>query len=130
MDSMLAVCGGHIVLATSVKSVVHYSVTDAEITMASNRSEQHIQMIIFFYQNECLLVQKMGELCSLYGRCGDPSRLTLQREVAKFETTDTVNNKPTHVCQKRARSAQTSPVHQSVQENPRQSILCDGLELD
>ena len=40
-----------------------------------------------------------------YGRRGGPSKSTLQRLVAKFETIGSVNNQPTPVRQRNARSA-------------------------
>ncbi|KAJ8947462.1 hypothetical protein NQ318_009763 [Aromia moschata] len=53
-----------------------------------------------------------------------PSKSTFQRLVAKFETTGSVNNLPTPVRQRNARSAENiAAVRVSVQENPRQHIL-------
>ena len=58
-----------------------------------------------------------------YGRRGGPSKSTLQRLVAKFETTGSVNNQPTTIRQRNARSAENiSAAHESVQENPMQLI--------
>ncbi|KAJ8960505.1 hypothetical protein NQ318_013789 [Aromia moschata] len=55
---------------------------------------------------------------------------TLQRLVAKFETIGLVNNLPTPVCQRNARSAEIiAAVRVSVQENPRQSIPHRAQEL-
>ena len=57
-----------------------------------------------------------------YGRRGGPSKSTLQRLVAKFESTGSINNLPTPVRAKTARSAENiAAVRDSVQENPRQS---------
>ncbi|KAJ8955819.1 hypothetical protein NQ318_005362 [Aromia moschata] len=62
-------------------------------------------------------------LSLFYGRRDDPSKSTLQRLVAQFETTGSVNNLPTPVRQKNARSAENiAAVSVSVEENPRQSI--------
>ena len=41
-------------------------------------------------------MKTMLALHPLYGRRGGPSRSTLQRLVAKFETTDSVKNQPHH----------------------------------
>ena len=70
--------------------------------MASYTIEQHVQMIKLYYQNECSLVRTLRPF---YGRRGGPSKSTLQRLVAKFETTGSVNNQPTPVRRRNARSA-------------------------
>ncbi|KAJ8954942.1 hypothetical protein NQ318_000372 [Aromia moschata] len=69
--------------------------------MASYTIEQRVQMIKLYYQNECSLVKTLRPF---YGRRDDPSNSTLQRLVAKFETIGSVNNLPTPVHQKNARS--------------------------
>ncbi|EFN86418.1 hypothetical protein EAI_16116, partial [Harpegnathos saltator] len=43
--------------------------------------EQHVQMIKLYYQNECSLVHTLHALRPFYGRCGGPSKSTLQRLV-------------------------------------------------
>ncbi|KAJ8947377.1 hypothetical protein NQ318_017739 [Aromia moschata] len=81
--------------------------------MASYTIEQHVQMIKLYYQNECLLVKIL---------CDSPSKSTLQRLVAKFKTTGSINNLPTPIRQRNARSAENiAAVRVSVQENPIQS---------
>ena len=88
--------------------------------MTSYTIEQHVQMIKLFYQNDLSLVLTLRALRPFYGRLGGPSKSTLQRLVAKFETTGLVNNQPTPVRQKNARSAENiASVRESVQENPR-----------
>ncbi|KAJ8955990.1 hypothetical protein NQ318_006261 [Aromia moschata] len=79
-------CGGHVVLAASVKYVVYYSAT--------------------------------------------ASKSTLQRLVAKFETTGSVNNLPTPVRQRNARSAENiAAVRVNVQENPMHRHLKRLLKI-
>lgn len=98
--------------------------------MASYTIEQHVQMIKLYYQNECSSVQTLRALRPFYGRRSGPSKSTLQRLVAKFETTGSVNNQPTPVRQRNARSAENiAAVRESVQENPRQSIPRRAQEL-
>ena len=98
--------------------------------MASYTVEQHVQMLKLYYQNECSLVQTLRALRPFYGRRGGPSKSTLQRLVAKFESTGSINNLPTPVRAKTARSAENiAAVRDSVQENPRQSILRRSQEL-
>ncbi|EFN83459.1 hypothetical protein EAI_09926, partial [Harpegnathos saltator] len=87
-------------------------------------------MIKLYYQNECSLVQTLRALCPFYGRRSCPSKSTLQRLVAKFETTGSVNDQLTPVCQRNAKSAENiAAVSESVQENPRQSIPRRAQEL-
>lgn len=98
--------------------------------MASYTVEQHVQMIKLYYQNDCSLVQTLRALRPFYGRRGGPSKSTLQRLVAKFETTGSVNNQPTPVRQRNARSTENvTAVRESIQENPRQSIPRRAQEL-
>ncbi|EFN75580.1 hypothetical protein EAI_08636, partial [Harpegnathos saltator] len=101
-----------------------------QITMTSYTIEQHVQAIKLYYQNECSLVQTLRALRPFYGRRGGPSKSTLQRLVAKFETTGSLNDQPTPVRQRNARSAENiAAVSESVQENPRQSIPRRAQEL-
>ena len=74
--------------------------------MASYTNEQQVQIIKLFYQNECSLVKTMRASRPLHGRRGGPSRSTLQRLVAKFETTGSVKNQQAPVRQRNARSAE------------------------
>ena len=71
--------------------------------MASYTIWQHVQMLKLYYQNERSLVQTLRPF---YGRRVSPLKSTLQRLVAKFETTGSVNNQSTLVRQKNARSAE------------------------
>ncbi|KAJ8945173.1 hypothetical protein NQ318_001639 [Aromia moschata] len=87
-----------------------------EITMVSYTTEQHVQMIKLCYQNECSLVKTLRASHPFYGRRDGPSKSTLQRLVAKFDSTGSVNNLPTPVRQRNVRSAKTiAPVRVSVQ---------------
>ncbi|KAF7273564.1 hypothetical protein GWI33_013726 [Rhynchophorus ferrugineus] len=87
-------------------------------------------MITFYYENECSLVKTLRALRPFYvGRSG-PSKSTIQRLVAKFETTGSVNNQPTPVRQRNARSVENiAAVCESVQEKPGQSIPRLAQEL-
>lgn len=98
--------------------------------MASYTIEQHVQMIKLYYQNECSIVKTLRALRPFYGRRGGPSKSTIQRLVAKFEATGSVNDQPTRVRTRNARSAENiTTVRESVQENPRQSIHRRAQEL-
>lgn len=67
--------------------------------------------------------KKFCALRPFYVRGGSPSKSTLQCLVAKFETTVSVNNQPTPVGQRKARSEENiAAVYESVQANPGQSI--------
>ncbi|KAJ8944762.1 hypothetical protein NQ318_000660 [Aromia moschata] len=98
--------------------------------MASYMIEQHLQMIKLYYQNECSLMRTLPVLRPFYDRRDGPSKSTLQRLVAKFETTGSVTNLPTPVRQRIAISEEDiAAVRVSVQENPRQSIPRRAQEL-
>ncbi|KAJ8957741.1 hypothetical protein NQ318_017639 [Aromia moschata] len=72
----------------------------------------------------------INECRTFYGRRDDPSKSILQRLVAKFETTGSVNNLSTLVRERKARSAENiDAVRISVQENSRQSIPRRAQEL-
>lgn len=87
-------------------------------------------MIKLYYQNECSIVKTLRALRPFYGRRGGPSKSTIQRLVAKFEATGSVNDQPTRVRTRNARSAENiTTVRESVQENPRQSIHRRAQEL-
>ncbi|KAG8289458.1 hypothetical protein J6590_104028 [Homalodisca vitripennis] len=61
---------------------------------------------------------------------GGPSMSTLQRLVAKFEKTGSVNNQPTPRRERNSRSIENvATVRESVQRNPRQSIPRRAQEL-
>ena len=81
--------------------------------------------LLFIIQS--LLSNHHGKLVqtlrAVYGSRCSPSKSTLQRLEAQFETTGSVNNQPTPVRQRNAISAKNiATVRESVQENPRQSI--------
>lgn len=98
--------------------------------MESYSVEQHVQMIKLYYQNQCSLVSTLRALRPIHGLRGGPSRSTLHRLVTKFETTGSVNNQPTPVRRRNARSAENiAAVRESVRENPRQSIPRRSQEL-
>lgn len=98
--------------------------------MSSYTIEQHVQMIKLYYQNECSLVKTLRALRPFYGRRGGPSKSTLQRLMAKFETTGSVNDQPAPLRTRNARSVENiAAVSESVHENPRQSIPRRAQEL-
>lgn len=98
--------------------------------MATYSVEQHVQIIKLYYQNGCSLVATMRALRTFYGLHGRPSKSTIQRLVAKFELTGSVNNQSTPLRQRNARSAENiAAVRDSVQENPKQSIPRRAQEL-
>ncbi|KAJ8935523.1 hypothetical protein NQ318_005630 [Aromia moschata] len=91
------------------------------------KDHTHVQMIKLYYQNECSLVKTLRALRPFYGRRDGPSKSTLQRLVAKFKTTGSVNNLQTPLRQRNARSAENiAAVRVSVQENALQSIPRPG----
>ncbi|KAJ8952520.1 hypothetical protein NQ318_003316 [Aromia moschata] len=76
-----------------------------------------IHMLEYFYFRNHLCIS-----FELLSRRDDLSKSTLQRLVAKFETTGSVNYLPTPVRQRNARSADNiAAVGVSVQENPREN---------
>ncbi|CAI6367280.1 unnamed protein product [Macrosiphum euphorbiae] len=87
-------------------------------------------MIKLFYQNQSSITQTLRSSRPFYGRPSGPSKSTLQRLVAKFETTGSVNDQITPVRQRTSRSADNiAAVRESVQENPGQSIPRHAQEL-
>ena len=98
-----------------------------QLLMPNYHGKLHVQMIKLYYENGCSLVQTLRPF---YGRKDGLSKSTLIRLVAKFGTTSSVNNQPTPVCQRNARSAENiAAFRESVQENPRQSIPCRAQAL-
>lgn len=98
--------------------------------MVSYTIEQRVQIIKFYYQNKCSVVQTLRSLRPFFGRRSGPSKSTLQRLVSKFETTGSVNDQLTPVRQRNARSVENiAAVRESVQDNPRQSIPRRAQEL-
>ena len=70
-------------------------------------------------------------LRDFYPRHNRPAESTIQRLVAKFESTGSINNQPiSPVHRRNARSAENiAAVRESVRENPRRSIFRCSQEL-
>jgi len=91
--------------------------------MEGHSVEQRVQIIKFYYQNQCSVQETFRALCDFYPRHNRPAESTVRRLVAKFESTDSINNQPTSVRRRNARSAENiAAVCESVRENPRRSI--------
>ena len=99
-------------------------------TMTSYTLEQYVQTIKLYYQYECSFVQTLRALRPFYGKRGRLSQSTLQRLVAKFETTGSASNKLTPVRQMNDISTENiTAIRESVQENPRRVRHAQGLGL-
>jgi len=98
--------------------------------MESYSVEQRVQIIKFYYQNQCSVRKTFRALRDFYLRHNRPAESTIRRLVAKFESTGSTNNQPTPVRHRNARSAENiAAVRESVRENPRQSISRRSQEL-
>ena len=85
--------------------------------------QQYVRIIKLFYQNGCSVLATYRELRPFYGRHNRPTDRTIRNVVDKFESTGSVNDRPTPVRRRNARSAENiATIRESVQENPRQSI--------
>jgi len=95
----------HVVKVTSVKLVVNCLVV-WQITMEGHSVEQHMQIIKFYYQNQCSVRETFRTLRDFYPRHNRPAESTIRRLVAKFESTGSINNQSTSVRRRNARSAE------------------------
>jgi len=92
--------------------------------------EQRVQIIKFYFQNQCSIRKTFRALRDFYPRHNRSAESTIRRLVAKFELTGSTNNEPTPVRRRNARSAENiAAVRESVRENPRQSISLRSQEL-
>jgi len=89
--------------------------------MEGHSVEQHVQIIKFYYQNQCSIRKTFRALRDFYPRHNRPAESIIRRLVTKFESTDSINNQPTPVRRRNARS-EIAAVRESVRENPRRSI--------
>jgi len=95
----------------------------------SHSVEQCVQIIKFYYQNQCSVRETFHALRDFYPRHNRPAESTIRRLVVKFESTGSINNQPTVRC-RNARSAENiTAVRESVRENPRRSISRRSQEL-
>jgi len=74
--------------------------------MEDHSVEQHVQIIKFYYQNQCSVRETFRALRDFYPRHNRPAESTIQRLVAKFESTGSINNQSTPVRRRNARSAE------------------------
>ena len=103
--------------------------------MEGHSVEQRMQ-IKFYYQNQCSVRETFRALRDFYphhnrpAESTFPAESTVRRLVAKFESTDSINNQPTSVRRRNARSAENiAAVCENVRENPRRSISRRSQEL-
>jgi len=93
--------------------------------MEGHSVEQRVQIIKFYYQNQCSVREMFCVLRDFYPRHNRPAESTVRRLVVKFESTSSINNQPTPVRRRNARSAENiAAVRESIRENPRRSISC------
>jgi len=59
--------------------------------------EQRVQIIKFYYQNQCSVRETFRALRDFYLRHNRPAESTIRRLVAKFESTGSINNQPTPI---------------------------------
>ena len=65
--------------------------------MKGHSIEQRVQIIKFYYQNQCSVRETFCALRDFYPRHNRPAESTI-RHLAKFESTGSINNQPTSVC--------------------------------
>ena len=88
------------------------------------------QIIKFYYQNQCSVRETFRALHYFYPRHNHPAESTIRCLVTKFESIGSINNQPTPVRRRNARSAENiAAVRESVRENPRRSISHRSQEL-
>jgi len=90
--------------------------------MEGHSVEQRVQIIKFYYQNQCSVRETFCALRDFYPRHNRPAESTIRRLVAKFESTDSINNQPTSLHRRNASAENIAAVRESVRENPRRSI--------
>ena len=92
--------------------------------MEGHSVEQRVQIIKFYYQNQCSVRETFCALRDFYPRHNRPAESTIRRLVAKFESNGSINNQPTQVHRRKARSIENiAAVGESVRKNPRRSIF-------
>ena len=96
----------YVVKETSVKFVVNCLVW--QITMEGHSVEQRVQIIKFYYQNQCSVRETFRALHDFYPRHNHPAESIIRRLVAKFESTGSINNQPTSVRRRNANLLKTS----------------------
>jgi len=65
--------------------------------MEDHSVEQRVQIIKFYYQNQCSVRETFRALRDFYPRYNRPAESTIRHLVAKFESTGSINNQSTPV---------------------------------
>ena len=108
----------HVVEVTFVKFVVNCLVYGKSLWKVTHSVEQRVQIIKFYYQNQCSVQETFRVLRNFYLRHNRLAESTIRRLMAKFESTDSINNQSTSV-RRNARSVENiAAVRESVRENP------------
>jgi len=90
----------------------------------------NVQIINFYYQNQCSVRETFRALRDFYSRHNRPAESTILRLMAKFQSIGSINNQPTPVRRRNARSAENVVVvRESVWKNLRRSISRRSQEL-
>lgn len=91
--------------------------------MAKYTLEQRLEIIKFYYQNQCSVVKTLRELRRKYGRRTKHNERCIRRLVSKFETTFSLHDVAVPVRAKSARTKENiEAVQQSVKEDSEMSI--------
>ena len=70
-----------------------------QIIMEGHSVEQRVQIIKFYYQNQCSVRETFRPLRDFYPHHNRPAKSIIRRLVAKFESTGSINNQPTYVAE-------------------------------
>ena len=89
----------------------------------------NVQIIKFYYQNQCSVRETFHALRDFYPRHNRPAESTIRRLVVKFESTGSINNQPTVRCRNAKSAENITAVRESVRANPRRSISRRSQEL-
>jgi len=74
--------------------------------MEGHSVEQRVQIIKFYYQNQCSVRETFRALRDFYSRYNRPAESTIRCLMTKFESTGSINNQSTSVRRRNARSAE------------------------
>ncbi|XP_030747098.1 uncharacterized protein LOC115875722 [Sitophilus oryzae] len=93
-------------------------------------TEQRVEIVKFYYQNQCSVRQTFRALRLVYGVHDRPTESTIRCLMQTFKESGSVADRPTPVRQRRVRFGENiTAVRESVHENPRQSIPRRSQEL-
>jgi len=88
--------------------------------MEDHSVEQRVQIIKFYYQNQCSVRETFRALHDFYSRHNRPAESTIRCLMTKFESIGSINNQSTPVRRRNARSAENiAAVRESVRKNSR-----------